>query len=363
MKNSHRNSLILLTTLLILVGAAWGYFKVVQYPKMAKMQQVLEEKRAHLERLQLLARQYQDVRDQFQSVHRDYLWHPKLLFPSSAQSLIYKFVDNLGKGDAEVRYDLDYLSTETYTEFGIVKTSISGTGNFRHLYRFIARLERNSPLNKIAYVQISHHKDLQNRGEVKFNLELWSYFHHRPALSDPGNAYFARAQNIYLNHSPSASREPEPRLFVKKGMPLTRESSREGWSVIQAHNTSGWVPSDLITREEYDIPYIDKAADVRIHHNAFRPLIYELPPNTENLVDIAHSRLVGLTENRIYIRDQDDQLTVLKPGDQVYSGWLSRIDQSQGRASFTLDRGGVFETVHFTISHSSPAGSPPLSLR
>lgn len=87
-----------------------------------------------------------------------------------------------------------------------------------------------------------------------------------------------------------------------------------------------------------------------LKHNPFRPLVYEdIPPNTQNLVEVDKSQLMGITGRTIFIRDQVKKTVELTVGDKVYLGRLVKVDQTRGKAYFSLNKGGVGEDVVLTL--------------
>lgn len=84
-------------------------------------------------------------------------------------------------------------------------------------------------------------------------------------------------------------------------------------------------------------------------HNPFFPLIRNIPPNEDNLVNVEQSRLVGLTSNAVYLMDQNGRMNTLRVNDRVYLGRLERINLQQGSAAFRLNKGGIIEVVTLEV--------------
>ncbi|MEX0770917.1 MAG: hypothetical protein WD035_09300 [Balneolaceae bacterium] len=84
-------------------------------------------------------------------------------------------------------------------------------------------------------------------------------------------------------------------------------------------------------------------------HNPFYPMIREIQPNDENLVNIESSRLIGISSSRIFLRDQNGRLVNLSVNDRVYLGSLESIDVQEGRATFRLNKGGIIEAVTLEV--------------
>jgi len=82
-------------------------------------------------------------------------------------------------------------------------------------------------------------------------------------------------------------------------------------------------------------------------YNPFRPLIlWNLPPNDENLVDIRDSKLISLVKPDIaWLKLKHGQLKQLEIGDRVYLGKLESIDIDKGTATFRMNMGGILQML------------------
>ena len=84
--------------------------------------------------------------------------------------------------------------------------------------------------------------------------------------------------------------------------------------------------------------------------NPYYPLILSsLPANTDSLVNIEQSRLIGLTGSRVFIIDQEGKIKSLRKGDKVYLGHLQEINLRAKSATFNLNKGGITEMVTLEI--------------
>lgn len=101
-------------------------------------------------------------------------------------------------------------------------------------------------------------------------------------------------------------------------------------------------------------PERDRGQEVRLqtaslYHNPFFPLIRQVEPNEENLPDVENSRLIGLSDNRAFLRDQNGRMVQLRQGDAVYLGRMTAIDVRGGTAQFRLNKGGLIEQVTLEV--------------
>ena len=86
-----------------------------------------------------------------------------------------------------------------------------------------------------------------------------------------------------------------------------------------------------------------------LFHNPFFPLIRDIEPNENNLTNVENSRLIGLSNSRIFLRNQQGELVNLVQGDPVYLGSLVSINVQAGTATFRLNKGGIIEDVTLEV--------------
>lgn len=124
----------------------------------------------------------------------------------------------------------------------------------------------------------------------------------------------------------SFSRDEAPRSLVRFRMSITGYGTGSSWSA--------------------DTTLVDEVEPLSLGHNPFRPLVRDyIPPNTQNLLDVDHARLQGLSADRAFLLDHQQRLQVMAEGDRVYLGVLSDIDKEGRYAEFTLNKGGFIEKV------------------
>lgn len=81
-------------------------------------------------------------------------------------------------------------------------------------------------------------------------------------------------------------------------------------------------------------------------YDAFYPLIRkEIPPNVDNLIDVQTANLLALVSDGAFLSDGNGNTALLWEGDQVYLGYLTKIDYSGNKVHFILNKGGIIEKV------------------
>jgi len=89
----------------------------------------------------------------------------------------------------------------------------------------------------------------------------------------------------------------------------------------------------------------------------FYPLILNnLPKNTQGLVLVDESKLQALTEDTAFIIDQKKKLVTLHVGDEVFLGYLTKIDVQDNECVFTLNLGGVIEKYSMKLNFENQEG-------
>lgn len=106
-----------------------------------------------------------------------------------------------------------------------------------------------------------------------------------------------------------------------------------------------------------DSTMTDTATVPQLGHNPFLPLVRDyIPPNSDNLLDVDHAQLQGLSEDRAFLVDHRQQLRTMQEGDRVYLGMLTDIDKTGGYAEFTLNKGGFIEKVLLRLPRRRQGG-------
>jgi hypothetical protein len=100
-----------------------------------------------------------------------------------------------------------------------------------------------------------------------------------------------------------------------------------------------------------DVPSIRRTLrNVRASYvrNPFIPFIYrDLPMNSEGLLEAERATLKGILPGQAFVEDHSGQVHNIHEGDQVYLGYVSKVDAENNRVVFILNKGGIVE--RFTL--------------
>jgi hypothetical protein len=84
----------------------------------------------------------------------------------------------------------------------------------------------------------------------------------------------------------------------------------------------------------------------------FEPVIASgISPNNRELVEIERSDLKAVIPGKAFVLDQTNAIQTLHEGDEVYLGYVTRIDPERGRLECTLNKGGIIEKVTLNIRY------------
>jgi hypothetical protein len=97
-------------------------------------------------------------------------------------------------------------------------------------------------------------------------------------------------------------------------------------------------------------------------YNIFYPLIRDdIPPNSENLLDVQTAQLLALIPDGAYVSDASGKTHLLWEGDEVYLGYLTKIDYTTNDVKFVLNKGGVIEKITLKLEQNSSENDKKLT--
>lgn len=87
-------------------------------------------------------------------------------------------------------------------------------------------------------------------------------------------------------------------------------------------------------------------------YDAFYPLIRnEIPPNVDELLDVQEARLLALIPEGAFIADSHGNTYLVWEGEQVYLGYLTKIDYENNNVNFILNKGGIIERINLGLEN------------
>lgn len=351
MSYSVRNTIILLVALFILGGGGWGFIHFRMDPKVEQLQSTLQEKRNQLATVQQAVEQFEPIRTRLYKSKQRLENYPKELFPSDDHSMIYGFLNNANQGRAYIRTNIVSREKQVFESHGMLATDYEGSGHFRNLYRFIAAVENSRPINKITQLEITGINDVEQLGEVNISMRLQSYFSRDTLHTGARHLMEIIGDNVNLRVFPTTQSEVIHQLRQGEQVRFLRENLN--WVKVNTGYGTGWISNVYVKPIEISSMLTVSRPQSPVYGRLFYPLIHNIPPNTEGLINVEQSRLIGLTAEKIFLMDQAGTLRELQVGDEVYLGSLSSINQQTQSAVFVLNKGGIVEEYALQL-HQTP---------
>lgn len=278
-----RNSIALGVILLLVVGIG-GYFSFIYQPgKIKKYRAEAKKIEIKLQDNTIQTSAITGMQDKLRgTVHR---WNnrTKEIGEFDISSQTYGYLSDIIDESGSLRLNMTYSGTKTTSKFGYNTYKLTGTAEFPNIFRFIWLLENGRRLYKISSIT------LHSEEQTKINQE-YPTFELRYEMEL--NAFFTRERSL--------------------GKPVMKPDS---------------VPQPITS-------------------NPFLPSILRLTPlNLRNLVDVASINVKAVASGKALVMDQAGKLITLQVGDEVYLGKMTATHPQDGTVEFTLNNGGIIETV------------------
>ncbi len=280
--------LVALLLLLLLVGGI--YIFVIQRGKLNEKKAKLTELNQNVQDPEELQQRYQNlvVRSQ---ILDSILSSRKFNIPQNTSSIkFFNFINGIvASFPEESQVNIEYLGQKPEKEFFAHEYKISGGGYFNDVYHLIYAIEQSKELKKIPSVSLSNLIKTDEDGIPEFMVN------------------FELTVQVYF----SSDSRFAPAEFVE---------------------------NNLSTGPIYDV---------------FYPLIRnEIPPNIDNLLDVQGAKLLALIPEGAFVADTKGNTYLVWEGEQVYLGYLTKIDFNNNTVGFILNKGGIIEKVSLELDRT-----------
>ena len=210
--------------------------------------------------------------------------------PQNVSSIkFYNFINTIVANFPEVtQVNVEYLRQAPDKEFFFHEYKLSGGGNFNDVYKMIYAIEQSKELKKINKLSLSNL--IRTEDEVPLFL-----------------VNFELIAQVYFS------------------------------------SDNRFAPAELVENKLTTEPIYD----------AFYPLIRnEIPPNVDNLLDVQGARLLALIPEGAFVADTKGNTYLVWEGEQVYLGYLTKIDYDNNTVDFILNKGGIIEKVTLELERN-----------
>ncbi len=270
-----------------IVGSVYVYY--FQAKEIEGKEKELKDLKVNAENTEELEMQLADLKSRASELD-SILALRKFIIPVDVkQSKFFKFVDITSHKFSDLSHvDIEYVGPGDVKDFKSYKYNVKGTSEFNDLFKLVYAIEQSKELKKIT------------KGSFKNFVEV----------DDEGFPHYLVSFNLDV-------------------------------IVYYADN-------DQFASSEYK----ENKLKTNSLYNIFYPLIRdEIPPNNKNLLDVQSGQLLALIPDGAYITDASGKTYLLWEGDEVYLGYLTKIDYDKNEVKFILNKGGIIEKVTLSLEN------------
>lgn len=285
--NYKTRNIIVLLIFVLLIGITGGYFDYFHFPKkVGEAKAKIHDLDQKIASLQGIEMEIDQMKEMLAQQKHKLSGLDKQLVSHGSPAETYDYINSILKYSGVLKIDLVYQSSNQTESYRYDAYKIKGEGFFTSIFKFLWYLERGPKIYKI--------KRLSLRGVEDREID-------------------------------------STRTFVV--VPFEMEL----WA--------------LFTEVE-DLPSIRRTLR-NVHaswvRNPFIPFIYRnLPMNTEGLLEPERGTLKGILPEQAFVEDHGGQVHLVREGDKVYLGYVSKVDAENNRVVFILNKGGIIE--RFTLN-------------
>lgn len=277
-------STLILVTILIIISVSGGiYIYYFQANDIDENQVKLDELKVHAQNTEDLKLQLDELKSKVVELDSILALRKYIIPVNTPQSNFFKFVNKISSNFSELSYvNIEFKGEGEPGDFFSYLYSIKGTAEFSDLFKLVYAIEQSKELKKVLKGSLNNFVEVDDEGIPHY---LVTYVFEVQVYYSDNDAY-------------ASSKYAENQL---KANPL---------------------------------------------YNIFYPLIRdEIPPNTNDLLDVQTAQLLALIPDGAYVADTKGNTHLLWEGDEVYLGYLTKIDYTTNEVKFVLNKGGVIEKV------------------
>ncbi len=275
-------NILVLTGFLVLISLVSGYLLLLHFPRKAnKIEKDIKSLKKQVTALDGIEAEYYKLEEVIQGQEKKLAKLDKKIVSSVSPANTYKYLNTILDHSGFLEFNLLFLGEKEAKGYKYNAYSVKGEGNYGTIYRFIAYLEKGPEFYKIK----------------KLNMRMVE----------------SKDEETGRN-----------KIVVPFDMEL--------WALFADVDE---LPRIKRTLNNVWVGYVT---------NPFYPHIYRnIPANADGLPEVERAELKAVLPNKAMIADNSGKVHVLKEGDPVYLGYVSKIDVEKNEVEFVLNKGGIVE--------------------
>ena len=293
------STLLLLGILVLIVAAGSVYTYYVQGGEIDENQIKLDNLTINAHNTEELEMQLADLKDKVAQLDSILSLRKYIIPVNIPQSDFFKFVNKVSSNFSEYSHvNVEYQGNGAPGNFNSYLYTIKGTAEFNDLFKLVYAIEQSKELKKVTKGDLNNFVEVDSEGLPHY-LVSYSF-------------------NVIVYFS----------------------------------------DNDTYASAEYN----ENSLKSNSLYNIFFPLIRdEIPPNVDNLLDVQTAQLLAVIPDGAYVSDASGNSHLLWEGDEVYLGYLTKIDFTTNEVKFVLNKGGVIEKITLKLEQNSEENEKKLT--
>lgn len=321
MFNIGSNQIVLLSCLIVLIGAGTYLTYFRQQNTLNSLEQEIEAKEQKRQKIKTLRVDLSEAQTQLESVQERWGSRYKIVPETVSSPAIVGYLTELTQSGFKT-FNVSSTGAEERDGYSIHTFSAEGEAFFSSLYQFVWTVENNRPFYRVRDLELNY---LENRTRdeetgrtsmdvlVSFQMDVQAIFGAASGVGEDTRS----SDDGELQGLPVAQTSPSPPL-----------------------------PSSVLPNPALEI-------------NPFYPLIFDqIPPNEYDRLNVESANLVSIVGDRAVFLTSEGVERVAE-GDRVYLGRITEVDATEGSVVARLNKGGIVENVEITLqsAEESETGS------
>jgi len=275
-------NIITLSIILIIIGSVGGYYVFSKYPKQIEtLDKQIAELQVQIQALEFVATQLEEAQQKIEAEEIKLSLVDKQIVADVTPAATYTYLNKVLEYSGFLKFDMVFMGTAKKKKYSEHAYNVKGEGTFSAIYKFLSYLEAGPEMYKV--------RKLVMRGVETIDLET-------------------QTQDLVVTY------EMEILALFAKGQDLP-----------SINRTLDDV--EFASAQDPFFPYVKK----------------ELPPNFYELLEVERAELKAVMANQAIIVDNNRNTHFIHDGDEIYLGYVKKIDEENNKVIFTLDKGGIVE--------------------
>lgn len=185
MSYALRNTLILLTSLILLAGGGWLYITFSMNSVISEQEAEINQKQTQLDQLNTKASDYIMIQERHATLKYQYENHNKELLIDNNVATVYEYLRRINRGPAYTAMNFSLQDSILNEDHGIIRVRLDGSGDYDSFYNFLMILEQSKPISRVTNIRLAPTNNISDLNEIQFEMNVQMYYARGNTESDP----------------------------------------------------------------------------------------------------------------------------------------------------------------------------------